>query len=112
VGALPNLADIEIYHCPIQDAYAGVLGECRGLTRLTLVGTELTDRGLSSVLPLPNLNRLVLAGEGITDSSVPLMLRCPQLSELKLDDTGVSEAEAARLKQQIPRCTIRKFDDQ
>ena len=80
----------------------------RGLNKLHLVKTGITDMGLKELekLPLSTLN--VRGCSGITDASIDGLGRLTGLQRLDLSDTQVTDGGIAELRKLLPRCEIVK----
>jgi hypothetical protein len=82
----------------VTDAGVDCLGDLRGLERLELSGSALTDRCLKTLARLPNLRSLCLDQTKISDEGLGELSGLDKLEELDLSFTAVSDAGLARLE--------------
>lgn len=83
VASLPNLTSLALALCPeISDAGLKPLLQCKKLTTLSLVSTNITDAGLKDLAKMPTLQTLGLSNTSVTEDGI------------------------AELKKRLPKCTI------
>ncbi|MBM4043253.1 MAG: hypothetical protein FJ290_32595 [Planctomycetes bacterium] len=75
------------------------LKELRGLRRLELFGTQITDAGVAHLRNLKGLQRLDLGATQITDAGVAHLMELRGLQSLDLTRTRVTDAGLTHLKE-------------
>ena len=134
VGLLPatSLEVLELEHCPIGDPGMEVIAQMPRLRKIEIEETLVTDKGFAALAAAPALE-VVKAQElcGITDAGMAHVPAFPKLVALVLDETEVSDAAIphfskaqglrlvslettrvtdegrSRLRQLLPRATVR-----
>jgi Leucine Rich repeat len=87
---LTNLYLLEAY-APIGDEGAIAISKLRGLENLTLFHSNVSDRGVTSLVSLNRLKALVLVdGPLISDASLQQIVRLKELRWLALSNTSVA----------------------
>jgi len=74
----------------VKDREAAAIGHLRGLRRLSLGGTGVTDSGLACFNNLNRLETLVLWGTGISDTGLEHLAALPSLRVLDISGTTVT----------------------
>jgi hypothetical protein len=103
---LPQLRDLRFNNVPLGDDQAAELARFPLLNRLCLTGTELTDKGVQTVIDsLPELRHLCLSSTKITGTCLPHLSRLTELEDLQLDHTSIDDAAIAKLPE-LPRLKL------
>jgi hypothetical protein len=76
------------------------------LTRLTVLGSETTDRGVSHIATLRYLTNLSIQGQKVSDQGLANLGSLTELKSLIHRDTQITDAGVVRLKQLLPQCKI------
>ena len=79
IGALPNLEQIQLAGCPVNDGDLVHLKDLKRLTGIGLENTLVTDQGLEELARLPMLRAVFFEGSQITEA---------RLTELGLEPIG------------------------
>lgn len=87
---------------------ADLIGPKTRIRLLDLSFTQISDDGLRSVAALRELRYLSLIGSRITDCGMTRLDRLQQLQEIYLAETAVSLQAAARLHCKLPLCRIER----
>jgi|GEM_PF-6095008 len=80
------------------DDYCIQLSRHRKLVKLDLSHTKVTDRGINSLVWLPQLARLDLSHTKVTDDVFRILSEAPALIDLRVDSTNCSQATGARFE--------------
>jgi hypothetical protein len=94
----------------LNDAVIEHVVSCKSLERLSLVNTDVSDVDLQAIGRLKQLRFLILRDSHITDASLMHLNSLHQLELLNLVNTEVTKEGAARLREQLPHCTIQLED--
>jgi hypothetical protein len=78
----------------------------KGLTRLGLWGTGVTDAGLKDIKGLSNLIELDLAETAVSDAGLKELEGLKGLTRLDLGNTDVTDAGVKELRKALPDCRI------
>src|SRR5262245_23259080 len=70
----------------------------RGLTKLYLTGTSITDEGMKNLAGLANLTELALDGTGVSDTGLTYLAGLTQLRSLNLLGSTVTDSGLASLE--------------
>jgi serine/threonine protein kinase/Leucine-rich repeat (LRR) protein len=131
LGKLPRLDTLQVHHVRLDQQLLNAICESRGLERLLIQGTgisdedlariaslcrmrylyaadnpRLTDRGLAILATLPKLARLDIRNTSLTDSGLLALAAARQLAFLNIKGTNVSAAGVANLRRLLPNCEI------
>jgi len=99
VIALPFLKRLGLdYAENLTDADFATLKRQRGLERLFLKGTQITDQGLRELSSLTNLRYLSLAKTKISDEGLASLKGMTRLEMLELSDTSISDEGLKHLR--------------
>ena len=91
---------------PLSESDVRAIGQIASLEYLHLSGSGVTDEGMNALGHLVQLQELSIAATAVTDQSVAVLTRLRHLRRLDLCDTQISQAVTARLRKQLPNCTI------
>jgi hypothetical protein len=107
---LEGLTQLQILYLGGGNVTDAGLKHLKGLTQLQILDLDgyVTDAGLEDLKGLNQLQRLDLGGTDITDAGLEHLKGLTQLNHLYLIDTRVSNEGVKKLKQALPKCTIRK----
>ncbi len=82
------------------------IAEMQQLESLHLIGTQITDDGLKEIAELKNLRFLHLVGTKITDAGLVHLARLKKLEELDVRGTPVSDAGLAGIRKTLPTLRV------
>jgi hypothetical protein len=108
---LPHLHDLSLNNTQISDGAMPSLKALPELNDLSLDRTNVTDSGLQHLKAFPCIKTIRLNGTRVTDDGLRNLEGVPQLEKLELSHTKVTEMGVARLRQALPKCTIRWKDE-
>ena len=95
--------DIYMDGCPVtDDAVIAIASRLKGLVRLSLAGTKITDRCLYALSQLKNIQMLRLTNTRVTDNGLSHFRGHESLYTLEACGTGLSQPERTRLKSMSP----------
>ncbi len=125
-----NLAQLSLADTPITDAGLAHFKNCKSFGGVYLNGTKITDAGLEHLKGCPRLTLLYLGGTKVTDAGLEHLRESKSLSTLNANNTGLTDAAAdalarftalsylnvaqtqvgkdgvAKLRKELPNCTI------
>ena len=105
----PYVADLFLNRIDINaDPWFVNLKDLKGLVRLHLEKTKITDDGLEQLKGLENLEYLNLYGTAVTDAGLKHLEPLKKLKKLYLWQTQVTDAGVAGLKVAIPELQINR----
>ncbi|MBC8324451.1 MAG: hypothetical protein H8E27_02325 [Verrucomicrobia subdivision 3 bacterium] len=94
LGQLGNAVEISLQHPDANDAWVTSLKGLKGLKKLHLEKTKITDQALGTVGGLVGLEYLNLYNTGVTDAGLDKLKNLKRLRSLYLWETKVTEAKA------------------
>jgi hypothetical protein len=100
---------VRVMYLPKTDDFLRQIAGARGIQKLNLGKTGVTDAGMPHVATLPDLEELVLYKVRITAAGLNKLALSPRLKNLDLnlrDETNITEADLAALQALLPDCTI------
>jgi hypothetical protein len=105
---LPMLRNLPLGGCSItDDRLKVVVSRARGIRRLDLRGSPITDAGLPSLASLHHLTVLCLDGTAISDAGLWQLRRLQKLDFLYIRNCpNLTEAGVAQLDKALPGCVI------
>jgi hypothetical protein len=103
---LPNLQELDLSFCPIEDSCAQEIAQISNLHTLYLNDTKCGDGFLIPLRKLEKLNTLFLNGTKITDQAIDALSGLKQLTHLDLRDTKISQIAVQRLSNNLVNCAI------
>jgi hypothetical protein len=106
LARLPRLTSLTCSY-GFRDADLAEIARLRGLRRLSLASSSISNAGLAALAPLEELSHLDLAGLKIDDRCLPALTALRSLTSLDLASTGLSKSGIAELKRALPRCTVK-----
>ncbi len=92
-----DLASLDLFSTPIDDAGLAPVAAFRSLQRLDLGDTRVGDAGLAHLAGLTDLDSLELAGSRVGDAGLAHLARLPGLRHLHLGRTAITDAGLAHL---------------
>jgi hypothetical protein len=106
VAQLRGLRRLGISNTKVTDDAMIYVGQIQSLEVLYLHGTVITDRGLQHLSQLTNLKEVSLHGTRMTDEGIAVVCGWKQLKKATLGNPGVTVAGWRRLKAALPNCDI------
>jgi mono/diheme cytochrome c family protein len=94
LGALANAVEISLQHPDADDAWVKPMKGLKGLKKLHLEKTKITDAALDTIGRLSGLEYLNLYSTGVTDGGLDKLKNLKNLKSLYLWQTKVTEAKA------------------
>lgn len=99
LATLPALRELDLFFCEhITDAGASQIRFARGLERLNIRGTKISDSGVKFLIELEHLRTLDIGITEIGDPSIELMEDLPGLESLAIGGNRIGEEGIASLK--------------
>jgi len=95
--AAAQIVELKLDTAAISDRGGAEFGKFPNLRKLSVQGTQITDKTISALAPLSQLEELNLHQCTITDASVPELLKLRRLKVLWLARTRISEVALAAL---------------
>jgi Leucine Rich repeat len=93
LGECRNIECLQLSGCAVDDAALSALAtHLRGLTRLSLAKTKVTDASIGSIQHLENLEWLNLANTGVTDAGIVALAKHASIKTLSLQKTKIGDA--------------------
>lgn len=105
LGELPALNELYLQSTTIDDAGLQELVQLpwlQHLTELAVDGTQITSKGVESLVAAKFLRRLGLSGTQVGDSAIPVLSQMVNLDELNVKDTRLSPRGVAELRHALP----------
>ncbi len=109
----PNLVGLTFHEVALHDAGLERVAELAQLEHLSIRRTLVTDSGFAPLLELPNLQTLRLEPGGddnhpsLTAATVDTLVKFKGLKTLVLSHEWLDEESIARLREELPSCTIK-----
>jgi hypothetical protein len=82
----------------------------KGLKKLDLQDTAITDAGLNQLAPLTQLEELSLSRTKVGDGSLAFLLSRTKLTRLSLAGTKISHTAYLQLQKGLPGCTMETWE--
>jgi serine/threonine protein kinase/WD40 repeat protein len=100
---LPSLRRLDLCETGISDELLAKVELAPGLSELSIRREEqtVTDQGIESLLPLPNLTSLQLSVVGLKGEGLDDLDLMPKLEELHLINTGLTDAALPHIGRQL-----------
>jgi len=99
LGEWPNLKELLMYQCSIDEEFMSGLEKCPGLTRLDLQETFFPRDGLAHLATLRQLTFLSLSFTSMHDGGMHYLRGLVSLEELNLSGTGITDRGLEQLKE-------------
>ena len=98
LGLMPNLRDLILDICEINDDALQHLSPAHSLRRLSLSGTRIGDPGLPHLSGLTNLESLNLSSTNVTNHSLEHLSTLSKLTHLDLSECNIRDPGMAHLR--------------
>ncbi len=109
VAKLPKLKDLRVWHTMNTDAGTAKLKDATNLKSVWLAPqftTRITDQSLEHLAACPSLEEVKITETRLTWDGLKHLKSLPKLKKLNLDETDISEADLAKLKEELPKVDI------
>jgi hypothetical protein len=106
VTALPRLRFL-VLRDGLDDTAMSFLQGAEHLERLKFSSPQVTNAGLSHLLPLKRLTHLSISAPRVTDTGLILLESLPGLSYVELIETQTTPQGVERLRAALPHCDVR-----
>lgn len=107
LSQMPNLRFLSIDSTQATSRGIAGLATCSGLRGLMLWDAD--DESVWDVVQLKGITRLMLIGEDVTSASLPALKRLHGLRTLSLYDAQLSDEEIREVQQALPSCRVGRF---
>jgi len=103
LAELNNAVEISLQHPDAADDWVAPIKSLKGLKKLHLEKTKVTDKALDTVAGLTNLQYLNVYKTGITDAGLDKLKNLKKLKSLYLWQTKVTEAKARAFQEAMAK---------
>lgn len=104
-----NLCSLILMGTPMSDAGMSHLSSLTNLTELNLANTNVGDAGLSHLSGLTRLTKLILRQTTVSDGGMSHLSGLSNLRVLYVMETQVSERGVAQVQAALPNCKIEHY---
>lgn len=112
IASLPKLHTLRLSFTQVGDAGLAALAESDSIEYLRLDGSRVTDAGMRHIAKMRQLRQLSMCPADVTDQGIHCLETLENLQDLSIGPTSKISKDAARkLKQALPNCSIRLWDD-
>ena len=103
---MPFVREIDATGAPLTDSSLVSCKRLKGLERLKLDQTLVSDAGLESLVSLPRLGSLSLVDTSVSDDGLDVLTGCRLLRHLDLTGTETSPPGVDRLRAALSKCEV------
>ncbi|MCA9433357.1 MAG: hypothetical protein KC940_22755, partial [Candidatus Omnitrophica bacterium] len=97
LASCPNLEDINLYGCKVEDSAMPLLAKISSLRSLDLSKTRITNDGLSALAGHPNLRRLTVDNTEVDSGCIPALVTIPHLENFSFMGTPIQASDLGSL---------------
>lgn len=110
VARLPHLKDLRVWHTMNTDAGTAKLKDATNLRSVWLAPqftTRITDESLARLADVKSLEEVRITETKLTwDAGLQHLIALPKLKKLNLDETDITDADLAKLKEELPKVEV------